>query len=81
MPQLHYSSRGADVFILYYPNKTRRICSGSSSYNIGPLFGCEVSLKTFLAVVMIFSNLLWGMLIAILKNVNLIPLVSESAVQ
>ena len=36
MPQLRYSSRGADVFILYFPNKTHRTCSGSSSYNIGP---------------------------------------------
>ena len=48
------SSRCADVFILYFPNKTRRICSGSSSYNIGPLLGPEVSLKAFVAVVMIF---------------------------
>jgi hypothetical protein len=32
------------LFILYFPNKTRRICSGSSSYNTGPLLA---SLKTF----------------------------------
>ena len=31
----------ADVFILYFPNKTRRICYGSSSYNIGLLLGRE----------------------------------------
>jgi hypothetical protein len=42
------------LFILYFPNKTRRICSGSSSYNIGLLLGPEVSLKAFVAVVMIF---------------------------
>ena len=41
MPQLRYSSRCADVFILYFANKTRRISSGSSSYNIGPLLGRE----------------------------------------
>jgi hypothetical protein len=41
LAQLRYSSRCADVFILYFPNKTRRICSGSSSYNIGPLLGRE----------------------------------------
>jgi hypothetical protein len=41
MPQLRYSARCADVFILYFANKTRRIYSGSSSYNIGPLFGRE----------------------------------------
>jgi hypothetical protein len=41
MLQLRYSSRGADVFTLYFPNKTHRICSGSSSYNIGPLLGRE----------------------------------------
>ena len=41
MPQLSYSSRYADVFILYFPNKTHRICSASSSYNIGPLLGRE----------------------------------------
>jgi len=41
MPQLRYSSRCADVLILYFPNKTHRIYSGSSSYNIGPLLGRE----------------------------------------
>ena len=35
------SSLCADVFILYFPNKKRRICYGSSSYNIGPLAGPE----------------------------------------
>ena len=54
MPQLRYSPHCADVFILYFPNKTRRICSGSSSYNIGPLLGPEVSLKAFVSVVMVF---------------------------
>jgi hypothetical protein len=59
MPQLCHSSLSsccADVFILYFLHKTHRICSGSSSYSIGPLLGARVSLKTFLAVVMIFSN-------------------------
>jgi hypothetical protein len=41
MLQLRHSSRCAGVFILYFPNKKRRICSGSSSYNIGPLVGPE----------------------------------------
>jgi hypothetical protein len=56
-----YSSRCADVFTLYFPNKTRRICSGSSSYNIGPVLGPESGRDDF-------SNLLWGMLIATLKT-------------
>jgi hypothetical protein len=59
--------RCADVFILYFPNKTRRICSGSSSYNIGPLLGPEGVAQNIPSGRDDFSNLLRGMLIAILK--------------
>ena len=63
-----YSSRCADVFILYFPNKTRRICSGSFSYNMGPLLGREGVAQNIPSGRDDFSNLLWGMLIAILKT-------------
>jgi hypothetical protein len=59
MPQLRYSSRGADVFILYFPNKMRRICSGSSSYNIGPLLGREGVAQNIPSGRDDFSNLLY----------------------
>ena len=65
---VRYSSRCADVFPLYFPNKMRRICSGSSSYNIGPLAGPEGVAQNIPSGRDDFSNLLWGMLIAILKT-------------
>ena len=63
-----YSSRCADVFTLYFPNKTRRICSGSASYNIDPVLGPEGVAQKIPGGRDDFSNLLWGMLIAILKT-------------
>ena len=56
------------LFILYFPNKTRRICSGSSSYNTGPLLGREGVAQNIPSGRNEFSNLLWGMLVAILKT-------------
>jgi hypothetical protein len=62
------SSRCADVFPLYFPNKMRRICSGSSSYNIGLVLGPHGVAQNIPSGRDDFSNLLWGMLIAILKT-------------
>jgi hypothetical protein len=56
------------LFILYCPNKTRRICSGSSSYNTGPLLGFESVAQNIPSDRDDFSNLTWRMLIAILKT-------------
>jgi hypothetical protein len=81
MPQLRYSSRCADVFILYFPNKTHRICSGSSSYNIGPLLGREGVAQNIPSGRDDFSESPVGNAHRDSQNVNLIRLVLESAVQ
>jgi hypothetical protein len=62
------SSLCADVFILYFPNKTRRICSGSSSYNTGPLLGREGVAQNIPSGRDDFLGSRVGMLIAILKT-------------
>jgi hypothetical protein len=81
MPQLRYSSRGADVFILYFPNKTHRICSGSSSYNIGPLLGREGVAQNIPSGRDDFFESPVGNTHRDSQNVNLIRLLLESAVQ
>ena len=81
MPQLRYSSRGADVFILYFPNKTHRICSGSSSYNIGPLLGREGVAQNIPSGRDDFFESPVGNSHRDSQNVNLIRLLLESAVQ
>jgi hypothetical protein len=63
-----YSSRCADVFTLYFPNKTRRICSGASSYNIDQVLGPEGVAQNIPSGRDDCSILLWGMPIAILKT-------------
>jgi hypothetical protein len=68
LAQLRYSSRCADVFILYFPNKTRRICSGSSSYNMGQLLGHEGVAQNIPSGRDDFLESPVGMLIAILKT-------------
>ena len=81
MPQLRYSSRCADVFILYFPNKTRRIYSGSSSYNIVPLFGREGVAQNIPSGRDDYLESPVGNAHRDSQNVNLIRLVLESAVQ
>jgi hypothetical protein len=79
--QLRYSSRCADVFILYFPNKTHRICSGSSSYNIGPLLGREGVALNIPSGCDDFSESPEGNAHRDSQNVNLIRLVLEFVVQ
>jgi hypothetical protein len=81
IPQLRYSSRCADVFILYFANKTRRIYSGPSSYNIGPLFGREGVAQNIPSGRDDFLESPVGNAHRDSQNVNLIRLVLESAVQ
>jgi hypothetical protein len=76
-----YSSRCADVFILYFPNKTRRICSGSFSYNMGPLLGREGVAQNIPSGRDDFLESPVGNAHRDSQNVNLIRLVLESAVQ
>ena len=81
LPQLRYSSRCADVFILYFPNKTHRICSGSSSYNIGPLLGREGVAQHIPSGRDDFFESPVGNTHRDSQNVNLIRLLLQSAVQ
>jgi hypothetical protein len=76
-----YSSRCADVFILYFPNKTRRICSGSFSYNMGPLLGREGVAQNIPSGRDDFLESPVGNAHRDSQNVNLIRLVLDSAVQ
>jgi hypothetical protein len=69
------------VFILYFPNKTRRICSGPSSYNIGPLLGREGVAQNISSGRDDFFESPVGNAHRDSQNVNLIRLVLESAVQ
>jgi hypothetical protein len=71
----------ADVFILYFPNKTRRICSGSFSYNMGPLLGREGVAQNIPSGRDDFLESPVGNAHRDSQNVNLIRLVLESAVQ
>jgi len=81
MPQLRYSSRGVNVFILYFPNKTPRICSGSSSYNIGLCLGREGVAQNIPRGRNDFFEAPVGNAHRDSQNVNLIRLVLECAVQ
>ena len=81
LAQLRYSSRSADVFILYFPNKTRRIYSGSSSYNIGPLLGREGVAQNIPSSRDDFFESPVGNAHRDSPNVRLLRLVLESAVQ
>src|SRR5258708_38547723 len=71
----------ADVFILYFPNKTRRICSGSFSYNMGPLLGREGVAQNIPSGRDDFLESPVGNAHRDSQNVNLLRLLLESAVQ
>ena len=80
---VRYSSRCACVFPLYFPNKMRRICSGSSSYNnnIGPLLWRENVAQNIHSGRDDFLKSPVGNAHHDYRNVNLLGPVLESAVQ
>jgi hypothetical protein len=80
-PNVRYSSRCADVFTLYFPNKTCRICSGSSSYNIDPVLGPEGVAQHIPSGRDDFLESPVGNAHRDSQNVNLLRFVLESTVQ